>query len=46
MPRCSDDLLTYVNTFLEKEIASGRIDELAKEYIYLYTEPEELPNAS
>ena len=46
MPKGSEDLLSYVNAFLEKEIASGRIDELAEEYIYRYTEPEELPNAA
>ena len=46
MPKGSEDLLAYVNVFLEKEIASGRIDELAEEYIYRYTEPEELSNAA
>ena len=46
MPKGSEDLLAYVNAFLEEEIASGRINELAEEYIYRYTEPEELPNAA
>ena len=36
MPKGSEDLLAYVNAFLEEEIASGRIDELAEEYIYQY----------
>lgn len=36
MPAGSETLLSYVNDFLEKEKASGRIDELAKEYIYRY----------
>ncbi len=36
MPKGSEDLLAYVNAFLEEEIASGRIDELAEEYIYRY----------
>ena len=36
MPKGSEDLLAYVNTFLEEEIAFGRIDELAEEYIYQY----------
>ena len=34
MPKGSEDLLAYVNAFLEEEKASGRIDELAEEYIY------------
>ncbi len=34
MPKGSDDLLAYVNEFLGKEKASGRIDQLAAEYIY------------
>ena len=47
MPKGSEDLLAYVNVFLEKELASGRIDELAEEYIYRYTETEEqLPSAA
>ena len=36
MPKGSEDLLAYVNAFLGEEIASGRIDELAEEYIYRY----------
>ena len=36
MPKGSEDLLEYVNTFLEDEKTSGRIDELAEEYIYRY----------
>ena len=46
MPKGSEDLLSYVNNFLKEEIASGRIDELAEEYIYRYTEPVKLPNAA
>ena len=47
MPKGSEDLLAYVNAFLEKELASGRIDELAEEYIYRCTETEEqLPSAA
>lgn len=46
MSKGSEDLLSYVNDFLEKAIASGRINELAEEYIYQYIEPEELPNAA
>ena len=40
MPKGSDDLLERVNAFLEREMESGRIDELAKEYIYRYTDTE------
>ena len=36
MPKGSEELLGYVNTFLEREKNSGRIDELAEEYIYRY----------
>ena len=36
MPEGSDDLLTYVNEFLEKEKKSGRIDELADDYFLKY----------
>ena len=36
MPKGSEDLLAYVNALLEEELASGRIDELAEEYIYRY----------
>ena len=41
MPKGSEDLLAYVNAFLEKETASGRLDELAEEYIYRYIDAEE-----
>ncbi len=41
MPKGSEDLLAYVNAFLEEELASGRIDELAEEYIYQYISDEE-----
>ena len=41
MPKGSEDLLAYVNDFLEKETASGRMDELAEEYIYRYIDTEE-----
>lgn len=41
MPRGSGDLLAFVNAFLEKEIASGRIEELAEEYIYRAVDPDE-----
>jgi ABC-type amino acid transport substrate-binding protein len=34
MPKGSEDLLDYVNTFLKEEKDSGRIDELADKYIY------------
>lgn len=34
MPRGSEDLLDYVNDFLAREQASGRLDELAARYIY------------
>ena len=34
MPRGSDDLRAYVNAFLNDEMTSGRIDELAEEFIY------------
>ena len=46
MPKGSEDLLDYVNAFLEKEIASGRIDELAEAYIYRYTKADELRPAA
>ncbi len=47
MPKGSEDLLAYVNAFLEGETASGRIDELAEEYIYRYIKTEEqLPSAA
>ena len=46
MPKGCEDLLDYVNTFLTEEIASGRIDELAEEYIYRYITAEELRPAA
>lgn len=46
MPKGSEDLLAYVNAFLEEEKASGRIDELAEAYIYRYTQEEELAPAA
>ena len=46
MPKGSRDLLDYVNAFLEKEIASGRIDELAEAYIYRYTQADDLDTAA
>ena len=46
MPKGSEDLLAYVNIFLEKEKASGRIDELAEEYIYRYIGEMELEPAA
>ena len=36
MPQGSEELLDYVNDFLEEERESGRIEELAEEYIYRY----------
>ena len=47
MPRGSEDLLEYVNVFLAEEKASGRIDELAEQYIFRYirTEQELVPAA-
>ena len=41
MPKGSEDLLGYVNDFLEKEKESGRIDELAEEYCFKYIEYED-----
>lgn len=41
MPKGSEDLLEYVNGFLEKEKTSGRLDELAEKYIYRYITTEE-----
>ena len=40
MPKGSDELLTFVNDFLDREKSSGRIDELADLYIYRHV-PEE-----
>lgn len=45
MPKGSEDLLACVNEFLAKEKSSGRIDELADEYIYRYV-GEELDQAA
>ena len=36
MPKGSEKLLEKVNAFLKEEKESGRIDELADEYIYRY----------
>lgn len=36
MPKGSEDLLAYVNEFLEKEKKSGRIDKLADDYFFRY----------
>ena len=41
MPKGSDDLLAYVNAFLTAEKETGRIDELADDYIYTDTETNE-----
>ena len=38
MPKGSDDLLEFVNSFLEEEKENGKLDELAEEYIYRYTD--------
>ena len=46
MPKGSEDLLAYVNAFLEEEITSGRIDGLAEQYIYRTMEEEELQPAA
>ena len=37
LPPESGELLEYVNSFIEAERSSGRLDELADEYIYRYT---------
>ncbi len=34
LPKGSEELLDYVNSFLEQEKASGRIDALAEEYVF------------
>lgn len=41
MPKGSEDLLAYVNEFLNKEKKSGRIDELADDYFFKYIEYED-----
>ena len=40
MPKGSEDLLDYVNRFLDSEWESGRLDELAEKYIYRPVEPD------
>lgn len=47
LPKGSEDLLRFVNQFLAEERASGRLDELAEEYIYRYIREDqhELPAA-
>lgn len=40
-PDPAEGVPDYVNGFLAAEKESGRIDELAEEYIYRYIEPEE-----
>ena len=47
MPKGSEDLLEYVNQFLADENETGRLDELAGQYIYRYilTEEEKKPAA-
>ena len=42
MTKGSEDLLIYVNEFLEKEKKSGRINELAEDYIFRCTDDEVL----
>ena len=46
MPKGSEDLLAFVNEFLEAEKADGRIDELADKYIYRTSEAEALSPAA
>ena len=41
MPKGSEDLLDFVNQFLDEEKQSGRLDELAEQYIYRYIRTEE-----
>lgn len=41
MPKGSEDLLDYVNGFLQKEKESGRIDDLADDYFLKYIEYDE-----
>ena len=41
MPKGSEDLLEYVNRFLTEEKETGRLDELAEQYIYRYVMTEE-----
>lgn len=42
MPKGSEDLLDYVNEFLQKEKQSGRIDELADKYFFKYIESDDV----
>ena len=42
MPKGLEDLLKYVNEFLEKEKKSGRIDELAEDYFFKYIDDDVL----
>ena len=46
MPTGSEELLLYVNEFLEEEKENGRIDELAEEYIYRYIDDAEAEDAA
>ena len=46
MPKGSEDLLDYVNEFLAKEKASGRIDELAEDYFFKYIDDDVLEPAA
>ena len=46
MPKGSEDLLDYVNEFLRQEKKSGRIDELAEDYFFKYTDDEVLKPAA
>ena len=45
MPKGSEELLEFVNDFIEKERKSGRLDELADEHIYRYIDNVEEPAA-
>ena len=47
MPKGAEDLLEYMNQFLDDEKKTGRLDELAEQYIYRYimTEEEQQPAA-
>ena len=45
LPPDSEELLDYVNSFLAEERSSGRLDELADEYIYGVYSSEEQPAA-
>ena len=45
MPKGSEDLLDYVNEFLEEEKKRGRLNELSEEFIYRYVQ-EEMDEAS